>query len=72
MQSTARHVRFEGTANVFLIGCGPALHLTGRSAADYANAGVPTIVLEQHAQGRKSILAQAGLTEADVVKDPTS
>lgn len=72
MQSTARLVRFEGTANVFLIGCGPALHLTGRSAADYANAGVPTIVLEQHAQGRKSILAQAGLTEADVVKDPTS
>jgi hypothetical protein len=64
----ARLTRIEGYANVFLVGAGPALHLTERSAADYAAAGVPTIVVEPHAQGVKSILAQAGLTQTDLVK----
>lgn len=66
--TTARLVRFTGTANVFLIGAGPALHLTQRSAESYQAEGIPTIVLDDHPQGRKSILAQAGLTEADLVK----
>jgi hypothetical protein len=66
----ARRVRMRGTKNVFLIGAGPATHLTPELNDAYDKAGVPMIVVEFHAQFALSAVAQAGLTLEDLDRFP--
>ncbi|MCU1361218.1 MAG: N-acetylmuramoyl-L-alanine amidase [Ilumatobacteraceae bacterium] len=68
MATTARRVRMKGTANVFLIGAGPALNLTPELNLAYSD--VPELVIEPHAQFRKSVLTQCGLVDADLQVGP--
>lgn len=60
-------VRIKGWWNTWLIGTGPALHLTPELLNYYKAKGVPELVVNDHAQLRKSLLLQSGTTEADMV-----
>jgi len=64
--STARMVRENGYLNVWLVGSGPALHLSPEVAESYKAEGVQMIV-QTHPQLLKAMLAQSGMTEADLV-----
>jgi hypothetical protein len=66
----ARRVRMRGTRNVFLIGAGPALHLTPELDAAYEREGVPAIVVEYHPQFALSVLAHTGLDAEDLERFP--
>jgi hypothetical protein len=66
--NTARRVRIRGYANVWLIGAGPALHLTPELNDTYA--GVELVVVAYHEQLTASLLHQSGLDAADLVMIP--
>jgi hypothetical protein len=69
--NTARIVRLPGYLNTFLVGAGAPLHLTPELLTDYKAAGVPVVKLEApHAQFTAQLLAQTGLTPADLVAGP--
>jgi len=56
-----------GFANEFLLGGAPALHLAPDSAAAFSHIEL-VVESRPHAQALKSVLHQAGLTEADLVR----
>jgi hypothetical protein len=60
-------VQIEGHANVFLIGPGSPIHLTGELYAHYQGLGVPLVSVAYHPQFVKTLLFQCGLTSADLV-----
>lgn len=66
--NTARRVRIRGYANVWLIGAGPALHLTPELNTTYAD--VALLVVDYHEQLVASLLHQAGLDADDLVMIP--
>jgi hypothetical protein len=66
----ARRVRIRGTANVFLIGAGPALHLTPELNAAYETAGVPLVVVAWHDQFMTGLCVQSGIEPDDFVNIP--
>lgn len=65
---TAVMVRFKGYLNVWLVGTGPALHLSSELFAHYKAKGVPYLDgVPVHQQMMKAFLAQSGCTQADLV-----
>lgn len=62
----ARLIRFRGFTNVFLVGAGTPLHCTAELVADYRAEGVPAQLIARHPQLERSLLAQCGLTGADM------
>jgi hypothetical protein len=66
----ARRVRIKGTLNVFLIGAGPALHLSPELNDQYDAAGVPLVTVAWHEQLAQGLLYQAGLDPDDLVRVP--
>lgn len=70
--NTARMIRPRGYLDVWLVGVGPALHLTPEMADSYAADKIPMIVIEApYSQTLRALLAQSGLTEADLVPGGT-
>lgn len=65
--TTACIVRIKGWWNAWLIGTGPALHLTPELLELYRQRGVQVVVVANHPQLRKSLQLQSGTTEADMV-----
>jgi len=62
--------RPHGYSNQFLIGAGPALHITPAMAA---HVKADTVLVNEpapHAQGLKSVMHQAGVTDDDLVPYP--
>lgn len=66
--TTARRVRIRGYANVWLIGAGPALHLTPELNTTYDN--VELVIVAYHEQLAASLLHQSGLDASDLVMIP--
>jgi len=66
--SAATLWRPQGYINVFLIGEGPAINVSGETYASLMARGIPYIDGEDHPQMLKTCLFQAGLTEADLVE----
>lgn len=66
--TTARRVRIRGYANVWLIGAGPALHLTPELNAEYSD--VELVIVAYHEQFAAGLLAQSGLDADDLVMIP--
>lgn len=65
---TAVMVRFKGYLNVWLVGTGPALHLSSELFAHYKTKGVPYLDgVPVHQQMMKAFLSQSGCTQADMV-----
>lgn len=65
---TAVMVRFKGYLNVWLVGTGPALHLSSELFAHYKAKGVPYLDgVPVHDQMLKTLLLQSGCTPADLV-----
>lgn len=58
----SRLIRFRGYASVFLIGAGPALHLTGELAGLYGANGYVVDVVDAHPLGMASVAHQSGIT----------
>lgn len=58
----SRLIRFRGYASVFLIGAGPALHLTGELTAKYEADGYVVDVVEPHPLGMASVAHQSGIS----------
>ena len=58
----SRLIRFRGYASVFLIGAGPALHLTGELTAKYVADGYVVDVVEPHPLGMASVAHQSGIS----------
>jgi hypothetical protein len=65
---TARRVRIRGYANVWLIGAGPALHLTPELSDEYAD--IKLVVVAYHEQFTASVLHQSGLEPDDLKMIP--
>lgn len=68
--STVRRVRVRGYLNVWLVGAGPALHLSPDLNTEFDREGVPLVVTSEHPQLMNSLLHQSGLTTADLVAGP--
>lgn len=60
-------VRFRAYANVWLIGAGPATHLTGELVEYFRAGNVPLIELDEHPQALECYLQQSGLLRDDLV-----
>lgn len=65
---TAVMVRFKGYLNVWLVGSGPALHLSPELFAHYKSKGVPYLDgVPQHQQMMKAFITQSGCQLSDLV-----
>lgn len=59
---TARLIRFRGFTNVFLIGAGTPIHMTGELVADYqTRSGVPALLIEPHPDLQRQMMAATNL-----------
>jgi hypothetical protein len=63
VQRRVKHVHY---ANIWLVGDAPALALAPELNAEYVDAGIPLVVFD-HPQMLKSVLAQSGLDADDLV-----
>lgn len=60
-------VQIRGYANVFLVGTGSPVHLTGELYGHYSALGVPLVLVDPHPQFIKTLLFQCGLAQSDLV-----
>lgn len=60
-------IRIKGYWNVWLVGVGPALHVTPELYAHYQRLGVAELVVADHPQLRKSLFLQSGMAADDLV-----
>lgn len=66
MAATARLVKHSRYQNIWLVGAGPALALSGELYASYQKAGLE-LVISDHPQLLESLLVQSGLQLDDLV-----
>jgi hypothetical protein len=65
MPNTARRIRIRGYLNTWLIGTGPAFHLTPELNDSYSD--IELITAAFHDQAMRSLLSQSGLAPDDLV-----